>query len=136
MTTGQTPPGAGVIVVRQFSDEIKVLALTTARGETDIPKGGLEPGEFPLEAALRETQEEAGITDLSFDWGFVHTVTGELTCYVAKTMQDPVILKNPHTGIIEHVRAQWVSWDEMLVNPIHYLVPCIEWARKIVQSTP
>lgn len=30
-----------------------------------FPKGGIEPGETPLEAAIREIREECGLTDLS-----------------------------------------------------------------------
>jgi 8-oxo-dGTP pyrophosphatase MutT (NUDIX family) len=34
------------------------------RGEVRLPKGHVEPGESPREAALRETREETGYSDL------------------------------------------------------------------------
>ena len=37
----------------------------------DFPKGLVEPGEEPLEAALREVTEETGLRDLSLPWGEV-----------------------------------------------------------------
>lgn len=38
-----------------------LLCHVTGAWHWDIPKGGAEPGETPLEAALRETREECGI---------------------------------------------------------------------------
>lgn len=35
------------------------------RGSWDLPKGKIDPGESPLEAAVREVQEETGIQQLS-----------------------------------------------------------------------
>ena len=38
-----------------------LLCHVTGAWHWDIPKGGTNPGETPLEAALRETREECGI---------------------------------------------------------------------------
>lgn len=38
-----------------------LLAHTTKTPRWDVPKGRIEPGETPLAAALRETQEETGL---------------------------------------------------------------------------
>lgn len=38
-----------------------LLAHATRTPRWDLPKGKIEPGETPLEAALRETQEEIGL---------------------------------------------------------------------------
>lgn len=35
----------------------------------DFPKGLVEKGEDPLQAALREVTEETGITEVHFPWG-------------------------------------------------------------------
>ncbi len=41
----------------------RVLVITPAgRRVTGLPKGGLEPGETPEEAAAREVREETGVT--------------------------------------------------------------------------
>jgi 8-oxo-dGTP pyrophosphatase MutT (NUDIX family) len=38
-----------------------LLCHVTGRGHWDLPKGGIDAGESPLEAALRETREETGL---------------------------------------------------------------------------
>ena len=49
----------GVLV---FNDEGQLLiAHITGTQRWDIPKGGADPGETPIEAAVRETWEETGI---------------------------------------------------------------------------
>ena len=126
--------GAGIIVVRKFGDEYKVLSLRNHKGILDIPKGGIEPDEFPLEAALRETLEESGISKLDFVWGLDYIINEQLTCYVAETSQDPIISRNPHTGIMEHASASWVSWEELIQGTFDYVVPCVEWAKRRVVS--
>lgn len=57
----KTKQSAGLAII--YDNKI-LLAHTTSRGwygSYGIPKGGIDPGESPLEAALRETQEEVGI---------------------------------------------------------------------------
>ena len=41
------------------------MLLITRNGRADLPKGKVEPGETLLQAALREVEEETGITNLS-----------------------------------------------------------------------
>ena len=125
-------PGAGIIVLRAFPGGYKVLALVRHDGILDIPKGGIDHHEVPLEAALRETMEECGITNLDFKWGFENFVSGALTCYVSETNEDPIISRNPHTGVMEHASASWVNWEQMMSNTLHYVLPCIEWAKRTV----
>ena len=59
------PPGAGVVVVKRIDEEWKVLGLRLY-GKYDIPKGGIEEGEDTFSTALRETLEEADISELNF----------------------------------------------------------------------
>src|SRR5690606_5974555 len=58
MSPAAQVPGAGGVV---FDDAGRVLVLTLARGERVFPKGHLEAGETPLEAAVREVEEETGV---------------------------------------------------------------------------
>jgi ADP-ribose pyrophosphatase YjhB (NUDIX family) len=52
---------AGGVVI----DGGRILVLDRpARGEVRLPKGHIDPGESPEEAALRETTEESGYADL------------------------------------------------------------------------
>jgi len=136
MVITHTPskPGAGIIVVQRFTTGWKVLALKTQDGILDIPKGAIDDNEFPLEAALRETEEEAGITKLDFAWGMDHIVNGEMTCYLAQTSEEPIISANPHTHIIEHIEASWVDWNYLEENTYDFLKPCIKWAQEIVEN--
>lgn len=39
-----------------------LLCHVTGQGHWDLPKGGMDAGETPLEAALRETREETGLS--------------------------------------------------------------------------
>ena len=57
-----------MVVVRRENASWRLLVLRAYRN-WDFPKGMLEPDETPLEAAIRETAEEASITDLVFRWG-------------------------------------------------------------------
>ena len=41
----------------------------------DFPKGGVEAGEVPLQAAIREVEEETALTALEFRWGEVYRET-------------------------------------------------------------
>ena len=55
---------AGSIVVRLDAREPQVLLVTARRNPRNwiFPKGHIEKGESPEQAALRETREEAGIS--------------------------------------------------------------------------
>jgi len=128
-------PGAGIIVVKRFSDKWKVLALTSLDGPLDIPKGLIDPGETPLEAALRETKEEAGITKLDFAWGMNPIVRENMTCYVAATDQEPTIVANPHTNLVEHLGASWTDWDNLEKNTYSFLKECVRRAFETVEKT-
>jgi 8-oxo-dGTP pyrophosphatase MutT (NUDIX family) len=54
---------AGSIVVRTDGKEPQVLLVTAKRNPRNwiFPKGHIEKGETPEQAALRETREEAGV---------------------------------------------------------------------------
>ena len=55
---------AGSIVVRLDTKEPQVLLVTAKRNPRNwiFPKGHIEKGESPEQAALRETREEAGVS--------------------------------------------------------------------------
>jgi predicted NUDIX family NTP pyrophosphohydrolase len=63
------PHSAGILLFRQRSGAIEVLLIRPGgpywknrdAGAWMIPKGGVEPGESPAQAALREFEEETGM---------------------------------------------------------------------------
>lgn len=68
---------AGGVVVRTIGGEPHVLVIRDPYQNWGLPKGHLENGEKPGDAAMREVREETGLTDLSLgqelasiDWYF------------------------------------------------------------------
>ena len=63
MTPNKFEESAGVICVHKETKDI--LLVHQVAGHWGFPKGHLEPGETPREAALRELYEEVGIKDVT-----------------------------------------------------------------------
>lgn len=136
------PPAfsAGVVVARRENSGWLLLVLRAYRN-WDFPKGGLEAGEAPLDAAIRETAEEAAISDLAFRWGHGYCETapyrrGKVArYYLAESTQQAVTLPiSPELGRPEHDEWRWVRFDEAerLLPP--RLQPILVWARKQLEA--
>jgi 8-oxo-dGTP pyrophosphatase MutT (NUDIX family) len=137
---------AGIIVLKWSNSGWLYLTLvTTMRTKTgdrklDFPKGHVEGDEDWIEAAIRETREEAGIEEemLNFTWGDQHfdCFRPNKTCrmFIASTSAKPSIEKNPVTKKYEHIGWKWLSLsgdrDEQLIHP--YIREAVDWARSIV----
>ncbi len=70
------PHGAVLLVALNAADEVLLVreyAVGLERYELGLPKGGMEAGETPLEAGLRELREETGFAARKLD------LLGELT---------------------------------------------------------
>ena len=57
---------AGIVLFRKEKSKKLFLLLHYPSGHWDFVKGKMEEGETPHETAIRETQEETGITDVEF----------------------------------------------------------------------
>lgn len=131
---------AGVVVVHRFADAYRILLLRAYRN-WDFPKGLVESGESPLEAARREVAEESGIVDLRFCWGedFRETppyAQGKIArYYLAETPSDRVHLGiNPTLGRPEHHAYRWVSPAEAVHLLAPRLHPILAWAVALVEG--
>ena len=131
---------AGVIPLRRTADGWRVLVLRAYRN-WDFPKGRVEAGEEPLDAARREATEETGITQLDFPFGEAYRETlpyagGKVArYYLAETDEESVRLPiAADLGRPEHHEFRWVSFDEAedLLPP--RLAIILDWARETLEE--
>jgi bis(5'-nucleosidyl)-tetraphosphatase len=142
MRTRAIKHAAGVVVVRGTADELRVLLLRAYRN-WDLPKGRLEPGETPLQAAIREVREETGLSALEFAWGEESIATepyagGKVVrFYVARSEHGDVSLPiNPALGRAEHHEFRWVKPDVALTLTVPRLQRVLHWAIGQVGRRP
>ena len=115
--------------------------LLRAYRNWDFPKGLVEPGEQPLDAAVREVKEETTLVNLVFDWGEDYMDTGPYNkgkisrYYLARTNDTHVHLPiNPELGFPEHQEARWVGFETALNMVSPRLKPVIHWASDIIAA--
>ena len=130
---------SGVIVCRKEGDRWLFLLLR-AYGYWDFPKGIVEPGEDPVHAAIRETEEETTIRDLDFRWGYDYRDTGPYNnrrkiarYYIAQTRTEKIELPvNPEIGKPEHDAYRWVTYEQALRMVAPRVRSALEWAMKTI----
>jgi predicted NUDIX family NTP pyrophosphohydrolase len=129
------PLSAGILLFRRQDNAIEVLLIKPGgpfwrnrdAGAWMIPKGGIEQGEQPAEAALREFEEETGsrlsaiplplawIRQAGGKWVEAFAVEGDLDAK-AVTSNEFEIEWPPHSGRREHFpecqEARWMSLAE------------------------
>ena len=128
----------GIVIARQHGDEWLTLLLR-AYHNWDFPKGICEDGEQPLDAAMREVEEESGIVELLFDWGDRCIETGPYNkgkvarYYLARTRQEEVEMGiSPELGRPEHSEYRWVSFDEAYDLTAPRVREVVVWARQFI----
>ena len=127
-------------MVHVAATEVHYLLLRAYKN-WDFPKGLVEPGELPLDAAVREVKEETTLENLSFDWGREYIDTGPYNkgkisrYYIARSENTQVHLPiNPELGFPEHQEARWVGFEAALNMVSPRLKPVIHWASGIIAA--
>ena len=136
MSRSSFKPAAGVVVLRHMDGDWNVLCLKTHNGGLDLTKGIIDDHEDAFETALRETKEEASITELTFPFGKEPISHDACTMYVGVTEQEAEIQTNPHSGIREHADYVWMPIiDAVNSDKIKgFLMPSILYAFDLVRS--
>jgi len=114
-----TEKSAGIVLFRNDSDKNEFLLLNYPQGHWDFVKGKIEQSETPHKAALRETKEETGITNIEFIDGFEESVEYDfrfkkenihkkVIFFLAKTSEKNIKLSH------EHNDYSWLEYDDAL----------------------
>ena len=115
---------AGTVLFVEEDNEKKFLLLHYPTGHWDFVKGKIENNESLEQAAIRETKEETGITDIEFIKGFKEKieysfkfdgdiVQKEVIFFLAKTNTKQVKISD------EHLDYVWLDFNNAL-NKITY----------------
>ena len=108
---------AGIVLFREEDSRKMFLLLHYPSGHWDFVKGRIEKGEQEKQAAIRETKEETGITDVEFIDGFeekIHysyqydgkLVRKEVVFFLGMTKTSTVTLSDEH---LDHI---WLEYDD------------------------
>ena len=129
---------AGAVIVRRFDSHYRYLLLRV-RDYWDFPKGMVEPGEDPLAAAIRETEEETTLTDLDFRWGRAYIETEPYgknkiaRYYLAESKTGKVDLPvSAELGHPEHDEFRWMEYDAARGLLVPRVLAVLDWAGKII----
>ena len=129
------PRSAGVLLFRQRDSAVEVLLIKPGgpfwknkdAGAWMIPKGVIEPGETPVEAALREFEEEVGtkLTAIPSPLATVKQAGGKIVdAFAVESDLDPATVRSsefqlewpPRSGRMQSFReceqVRWMSLTE------------------------
>jgi 8-oxo-dGTP pyrophosphatase MutT (NUDIX family) len=110
---------AGIVLFRNISDKNEFLLLNYPQGHWDFVKGKIEQNETSHEAAIRETKEETGISNIEFVDGFEESVEynfrfknedihKKVIFFLAKTSEKKISLSHEHNDYL------WLGYDDAL----------------------
>ncbi|OWR55316.1 bis(5'-nucleosyl)-tetraphosphatase [asymmetrical] [Danaus plexippus] len=110
---------AGLVIYRKSNEYIQFLLLQTSYGQHHWtpPKGHVDPGESDWVTALRETKEEAGLSENDLE---IHRDVTKTLNYAVNGKPKAVVywlakLKNPEQKITlsdEHQDLKWLQLKE------------------------
>ena len=133
-------PGAGFLIYRKFKDGIKFLGLKgpasirkLRNGTWDFPKGQKELGETNWDCAVREAFEECGIFVIESDIRHGPLEISTCAIFLIETTNNPVITKNPVSGLFEHEGYKWCTPDELEEDCYKWLKPFVQWGREYLK---
>ena len=100
---------AGIVLFRKEDSKKLFLLLHYPSGHWDFVKGKMEEGESTHETAIRESQEETGITDITFVENFEEWINYEflwkkelvqkkVVFFLAETKTKEVKISHEHSG--------------------------------------
>jgi len=115
------------------------------KDKLDFPKGAIDKGEYSLDCAIRETEEEIGFRQ--DDYNFLKDKNNNhyrfecgrgLIMYIAEIKKDHVgnakLKRNPKTNILEHSGYHWSPYQEKVQNLPRYLQKSLNWAHNILSN--
>ena len=102
---------AGIVLFRKENSKNMFLLLHYPSGHWDFVKGKMEKGETTHQTATRETEEETGITDVTYLENFEEWIEynfqyqGELVqkkvvFFLAETKTEEIKISHEHSGFI------------------------------------
>lgn len=114
------------IVVVNYAGEILACHRSDREGAWQLPQGGIEESEVPLEAMYRELQEEIGTADVEvigqlpntirYDWPETLFHRGfhgqEQTYFLVRLNSSAIINLKPSQAIPEFDRFEWLGPEE------------------------
>ncbi|MBP1325921.1 8-oxo-dGTP pyrophosphatase MutT (NUDIX family) [Leucobacter exalbidus] len=116
---------AGLLVIDRARDEGRGAILLQHRvtwsdhGDTwGIPGGARHEGESPIDAAIRESQEEAGVPDDCLRPRFTHVLDRGVWAYTTLIAEVTTPFEPSITDAESHALA-WVPLDQVTELPLH-----------------
>ena len=143
------PLSAGILLFRQLEGRLQVLLIKPGgpfwrgkdAGAWMIPKGAVEPGEAPAEAALREFAEETGtvLSAVPFPLATVRQAGGKIVqAFAVEGDLDPTNIRSnefelewpPRSGRIERfpevAEARWMTLEEGRAMMLRSQMPLLD----------
>ena len=105
----------GVILERDLYLLIRRSQSVLAPGKLCFPGGGIEPGETPQQALIREFQEELSLVvrPIRFDWESITPWGVHLQWWIAELEPNQTPIPNPD----EVAEVLYLTLTEMLTHP-------------------
>jgi putative (di)nucleoside polyphosphate hydrolase len=137
MTKGQFFRASVGAIIRGPNDHILALERSDVPGAWQLPQGGLDAGEEPIEAVLREISEETGIGpaqltlvaqapellayELPLEFRNAKTDRGQVQYWFLCDYDDTTAIRLPEQG--EFRAWQWTTFEALLGKVVAFRRP-------------